>query len=64
MQSHVNVVTASDSGCGDSSWDNDDGSSKGVTWADQQTGGMPSGDHFFALQSALTAAYPPDRMLS
>ena len=25
------------------SWDHDDGGSRGVTWADQQTGGMPSG---------------------
>ena len=35
-----------------------------MTWADQQTGGIPSGGHFFALESGLTAAYPPDRMLS
>ena len=35
-----------------------------MTWAEQQTGGMPSGGHFFALQSALTATYPPDHMLS
>ena len=64
MQPHVNVVTASGGGCGDFSWDHDNGGSKGVAWADQQTGGMPSGGHFFALQSALTAAYPPDHMLS
>ena len=43
MQPHANVVTASGGGSGDSSWDHDDGGSKGVTWADQQTGGMPSG---------------------
>ena len=44
MQSHANVVTASGGGCGDSSWDHhDDGGSKDVTWADQQTGGMPFG---------------------
>ena len=54
MQPHANVVTASCGGSGDSSWDHDDGGSRGVTWADQQTGG-----HFFALQFALTAAYPP-----
>ena len=59
MQPHANVVTASGGGSGDSSWDHDDGGSKGVTWADQQTGGMPSGGHLFALQSALTAAYTP-----
>ena len=64
MQPHANVVTAPGGDCGDSSWDRDDGGSKGVTWADQQTGGMLSGGHFFALQSALTAAYPPDHMLS
>ena len=63
MQPHANVVTASGGGCGDSSRDHDDGGSKGVRWADQQTGGVPSGGHFFALQPALTAAYPPDRML-
>ena len=43
IQPHANVVTASGGGSGDSSWDHDDGSSKGVTWADQQTGGMPFG---------------------
>ena len=64
MQPHANVVTASGGGCGDSSCDHDDGGSKGVTWTDQLTGGMPSGGHVFELQSALTAAYPPDRMLS
>ena len=64
IQPHANVVTASGGGCGDSSWDHDDGGSKGVTWVDQQTGGMPSSGHFFALQFALTAAYPPDHMLS
>ena len=64
MQPHANVVTASGGGCGDSSCDHDDGGSKGVIWADQKTGGMPSGGHFFALQSALTAAYLSDRMLS
>ena len=64
MQPHANVVTASGGSCGAFSCDHDDGGSKGVTWADQQTGGMPSGGHLFALQSVLTAAYPPDRMLS
>ena len=64
MQPHANVVTASGGNCGDSSWNHDDGVSKGVRWADEQTGGMPSGGHFSALQSALTAAHPPDRMLS
>ena len=57
---HANVVTVSGGGRGDSSRDQDDGGSKGVTWADQQTGDMPSGGHFFALQPALTAAYSPD----
>ena len=64
MQSHANVVTASGGGNDDSSWDHDDGGSKGVTWADQHTGAMPSGDHYFALQSTLTAAYTPHYMLS
>ena len=64
MQPHANVVTASGGGYGGSSWDHNDGGSKGVAWADQQTGGMPSGGHCFALQSALTAAYPPDHMSS
>ena len=36
MQPHANVVTASGGGCGDSSWDHDDGGSKGVTWADRK----------------------------
>ena len=44
--------------------DHDDGGSKGVTWADQLTGGMPSGGHCFALQSALTAVYPPDHTIT
>ena len=43
MQPHTNVVTASGGRSDDSSWDYDDSGSKGVTWADQQTGGMPSG---------------------
>ena len=43
MQPHANMVTASGGGSGNSSWDNDDGDSKGVAWADQQTGGMPFG---------------------
>ena len=43
MQPHANVVNASGGGTGDSSGDYDDGGSKGVTWADQQIGGMPSG---------------------
>ena len=44
MQPHVNVVTASGGGCGDSSWGHhDDGGSKDVAWADQQIGGMPFG---------------------
>ena len=43
MQPHTNVVTASGGGSDDSSWDHDDGGSKGVTWADQQTGAIPSG---------------------
>ena len=55
MQSHANVVTASGDGSGDSSWDHDDGGSKGVTWADQQTGGMPSGgsDRFRAAPTQV-----------
>ena len=43
MQPHANVVKASRDGSGDFSRDHDDGGSKGVAWADQQTGGMPSG---------------------
>ena len=49
MQPHANGVTVSCGGCGDSSWGHNDGGSKGVTWTDQQTGGMASGGHFFAL---------------
>ena len=32
MQPHANVVPAPGGGCGDSSWDHDEGGSKGVTW--------------------------------
>ena len=31
MQPHANVVTASGGDCGDSSWDHDEGGSRGVT---------------------------------
>ena len=43
MQPHANVFTASGGDSGDSSWDHDDGGSRGVTWAGQKTGSMPSG---------------------
>ena len=37
------MITASGGDSGDSSWDHDDGGSRGVTWADQKTDGMLSG---------------------
>ena len=59
MQPHANVVTTSGGGRGDSSWDHDDGGSKGVTWADQQTGGMSSGGHFFCATVRADCCLPP-----
>ena len=47
IQPHTNVVTASGGDSGNPSWDHNDGGSRGVAWADQQTSGLPSGgrDH-------------------